>query len=314
MTPEAAASDLGITAERARKLLASARQRLRSHRRQLLQAGGQTVEPTPVTSVNARFAVALAELGAVCNDPELLQRAQKVLRFLRQSHYTGDGGLMRIAPTSTRRGIPARGIDYATLLDALFRVYRHDLDPRHLVWAARLGREVLGNHSDTEGLLLEVPGKDRILTVPLYDPAMIVGNSAWGIIYGPLQRLHQLTGAEEFETARAAVAARLLEAFERNPLIHTDFGIASQAAQRDTLVCLDGPRDDPEFARLHRVVREPQFAGITVVHLDPVLSQALDLPGPGSVTRAIVRRGGEQTTTAATAGELRTLLEAPRPE
>ncbi len=311
--PEEAAADLGLSVEKAVDLLEAARQRLLVRRRELLDSDPDQVamESTRLTGLNARFAAALAELGAASGDEKLIDKSRNLLKHLQDNHYSAKAGLMRIPAAEGQRGIPARGQDYALLLDALFTTYRSDLDPAHLVWADQLSQELIEKCLDDDGLLQEVPAVDRLLPTPFYHFAMIFGSSTWGVLAGPLKRLHQLTGSEKLAAALATIEAGLVDSLQRTSLLHTDYGLSSLVSQTDTVVCLEGPKESPELQALHKVLREPAHHGATVVHLAPSLPATFKLPEPAETTRAVVIRGGEQIGVAATGEDLRRLLVGP---
>ena len=138
-----------------------------------------------------------------------MARAQETLATLRENHYSEQDGLSRIPERDGHRGIRARGFDYATLLRALFDVYRHDLDPAHLVWAEALAKEALAQLRDADGLLAETSEEEQFAGHAVYSGLMVFGESTWGTIYGPLARLFRLTGNPEFGQTASAIRARL---------------------------------------------------------------------------------------------------------
>lgn len=309
VAPADAAAELGITPVEATALLESARQRLLVHRRELLGHDKRDIEWTRPTHLDARYAAVLTELGAATSNDELLDRARSLLESIRKRSVS-ENGLMRLPAVEGRRGIAARGLDYATLLDALFRLYRHDLDSDLLVWAHELAVEALEKLADEQGLLQEVPADDRLLLTPNFSSTMIFGSSTWGTIYGPLTRLHLLTGSEKFAAILKGIDSRLVNPMTNRALLHTDFGVSALAALSGTLVCLDGPDGAAALADLHAVVSEPAHAGVTVARLDASLPGAFSLPKPTEKVRALVMRGGELVGQAANADDLRALLAA----
>lgn len=194
-TPESVAPELGLSPENARELYESARKRLLVHRQELLATEEHPTGAHRPAALAARHASALLELAAASGKMELVAKARDILIEVKRSHAETDR-LMRIPKMQGRRGIVARGIDYALLLEAVFRLYREDLDPKHLVWANRLAAEAFSYLKNKEGLLLEAPYDDTILKIPSYSSHMVYGNSTWGTIYGPLARLHQFAGSE----------------------------------------------------------------------------------------------------------------------
>lgn len=311
MTIPELALELEIPAAAVTERLASVRKRLLVHRQELLGEKGNRIEKTYPLSLMARHVAALTSLGLATNNQELLKRARNQLDAVRKT-FVLEGGLMRIAPSEGRRGIPARGNDYATLLDAIFNLYIHDLNPADLTWAHGLAQEALEKLKTEEGLLRETPIKDRILLPASHSSQMVFGSSTWGLIYGPLARLNLLTGSEELAAALTEIELRLAQSIPQNTLSHSDFGIGAMTRLADTLVCLDGPAEAP-LEELQGVLKEPANRFLTVVRLDPTLPSAFSIPEQSGTVRALVMRGGKLVGEASTAEELRTLLAAPSP-
>jgi uncharacterized protein YyaL (SSP411 family) len=305
------ALELGIPAAAVTERLASARNRLLVHRQEMLGEEGTRIEKTHPLSLMARHVAALTELGFATHNQELLKRARVQLDALRKK-FVLEGGLMRLAPAEGRRGVPARGNDYAILLDAIFRLYLYDLNPADLTWAHGLAQEALEKLKTEEGLLREAPINDRILLPASHGSSMIFGSSTWGVIYGPLARLNLLTGSEELAAALTEIELRIAQSIPKNVLSHSDFGIGALTRLADTLVCLDGPAE-ASLEELQGVLKEPANRTLTVVRLDPALPSAFSIPEQSGTVRALLMRGGKLVGEASTAEELRTLLAAPSP-
>jgi uncharacterized protein YyaL (SSP411 family) len=220
---------------------------------------------------------------------------------------------MRIPASGGQRGIPARGIDYANLLDALFVLYRHDLEPSHLAWADALASEAITKLADPAGLLQEIPAASRLVDLPLYSPAMIFGGSTWGRIYAPLARLQALTGSPALAASVEAIANRLSPSFGEFPIQHTDFGVGVLSSLAKTIIVFDGSREDPILVELLAVGRKPAHARFTLIHLAPSLPSSFKLPQSGDSPRALLLRDGAQVGEARTAEELRALLASADP-
>ena len=215
----------------------------------------------------------------------------------------------RIPERDGHRGIRARGFDYATLLRALFDVYRHDLDPAHLVWAEALAKEALAQLRDADGLLAETSEEEQFAGHAVYSGLMVFGESTWGTIYGPLARLFRLTGNPEFGQTASAIRARLAPAAKTTPILHTDFLQGALSASIDTVVYLTGNRQSPGFESLHRALLEPRFASLTVVHLTDGLPASFQRPEDDEGTKAIVVQAGQALGTASDPAELAALLD-----
>jgi uncharacterized protein YyaL (SSP411 family) len=227
---------------------------------------------------------------------------------LKGRHFSAADGLMRIPAEGGRRGVPARGRDYAILLSALFDLYRLDLDPAHLVWAEELAREAFARLRDGNGLLRETPANDRVQPLPVHNTAMIFGLSTWGKSYESLERLFQLTGNAEFGDAADAILQRLTPALATQALVHTDFCQGGLVTARNCVVYLEGRPGEAVFDDLHGVLKQSPWGGVTILHLAPGLPESIKPPQAANRTRAVVMVGGEPVGEASNGSDLAALL------
>ena len=202
------ATAMGESPERTKALLEASRKILNTARQEALeQADASFIEQCRITSINANYVTALAELARTTGEASYITRAQAVLAYLKEHHYTEDTRWLRTPVAGGRRQVRARGQDYSMLLAAHFALYRVDLDPNHLVEAITIAEDARSALTDDDGLLRELPIGDRIGSMPIYSNTMLFGPSTWGTIYGPMERLVQLTGdellAESADTLRA---------------------------------------------------------------------------------------------------------------
>jgi len=119
-TIEAVAEDLGITADRAAVSLAEARSRLLAARSERVRPA---LDDKAVNAWNALAIRALAEAGAVLDEPRYLAAAEAAARFLLEELRDDSGRLLR----SWRRGRssgPGFADDYAATAIALFVLYQ----------------------------------------------------------------------------------------------------------------------------------------------------------------------------------------------
>lgn len=312
LTSAEVAAALGTPPAQTADLLEQARQRLLAQQHEILSpAGASFTDPTRITASNARTIQALVSTTRSTGDEAHLQRAQTLLRYLREHHYSPEGGLLRIAKSEDQDGVRARGEDYSALLVALFHIYRLDLDPTHLEWALTLAEEAIETLGTEDHLLLERPPGEAIGDFPLYSHAMIFGDSTWGTIYGPLVRLTQLApNSTAFPPIVDALHAHLLPDTDTLPLVHTDFLMALLIPLTDTVVQLEGIPGTPEFDSLHQVLLQAEFDAITIIHRQETLPEALraSLPPATGTAKARILVAGEALGDATSGPALQQLL------
>jgi uncharacterized protein YyaL (SSP411 family) len=307
-TPSQIAAATGQSAEDVTKLYDAACLRLLTHRKELVERSNSVfTEQTRITSINAHYLMALAEMAGVTGDSSYTTRAQAVLNHILTRHISEDGRLLRIAAAEGRRSVAARGEDYSTMLVALFALYRVDLDPKHMAVAQSLMEEAMEVLLDDNGLLAENPADERTTILPIYSTSMIFGGSTWGTIYGPLERIVQLSGSESLGAAALKLRAHLLPLAERVPMIHTDFLVSALVPLTDTVVYLTGEPGTPAFDDLHHLLLRHQYDGVTILHVAPGLPSAFALPQDTGVG-ASVRIAGQDAGKASMAAELERLL------
>lgn len=316
------AATLGKEAPDVAALLDAVCRRLLAQREEIQGRGNVPfMETGRVTATNARYANATAQFAALSGDSEWLRRSQALLQYMEAAHRAKDGALLRFPGLGNRRPIPARAEDYAALMEAHLEVYRADLDPAHLAGALDLLRALLANHLSRDGFITEAPKSQLVGEMPTYSDRMIFGESTWGTLYGPLTRLHQLTGDSAIEEVADKILrvnlSRLGVSSPTNDLLHTDFLNNAQIRLGDTVVYLRGVPGTPEFDALHAVLKDPRFWAVTPVHLGAGLPEAISSPvaPTGQTPTAHVRTGRQapQTTTDAPGLE-RLLQEALAPK
>lgn len=302
------ATALGESPEQTKALLESGRKILNTARQEMLeQADASFIEQCRITSINANYVTALAELARTTGEASYVTRAQAVLAYLKEHHYTKDAGWLRTPAAGGRRQVRARGQDYSTLLAAHFALYRVDLDPNHLVEAISIAEDARSALTDDEGLMRELPIGDRIGTMPIYSSAMLFGPSTWGTIYGPMERLVQLTGDELLAESADTLRAHLMTRAKAAAMVHTDFLAGALVPLTNLVVHLEGEPGTVEFDALHGLLLEPRFDAVTILHLADGLPETIKTAASGQ-TAATVYRGDAVAGKAATPEELELLL------
>ena len=308
LTAAETAEALKLNPDTTAQLLESGRKILLAQRQELIERSNLVLkDETRITSVNANYATALARLACITGDERYLTKAQSVLTYLRSRHYSPEGGLVRIGTVGGRRKIRARGIDYSSLIAALFEVYRMDLDPSHLIWAHTLAEEAIASLANEDGLLSECPVDEGISVSKVFSTSMIFSDSTWGSIYGPLERLNQLTKTQALNDWAETIRTYLLPLVAQYPMSHSDFLISSLVPLTDTVVLLEGDPGDAGFKDLHGLLLKPKHDAVTILHVTESLPAPLEATPTGK-PGATVLVGGQEAGKATTAAELRILL------
>ena len=222
----------------------------------LLAAREQRVRPglddKRLTAWNALMISALAEAGAVLEEPAYRDAAVAAAEFVLRDLRDADGRLLR----SYNRGrgkIGAYLEDHAFLLEALVTLYEATFDPRWFGEARALADTLLERFGDTErGGFFSVPDDHTLIArrKELDDAPIPSGGSS--AAYG-LLRLAALTGESRYEDA-ALGGIRLLHVVA--PQHPTAFGHLLQAIDFHHSVVKEVALVGPELRPLERVVRE----------------------------------------------------------
>jgi uncharacterized protein len=208
-----------------------------------------------LTAWNALMVSALAEAGAVLDEPTYLDAATACASFLLSELRDGDGRLLRTWKDGRAR-LDAYLEDHAFLLDSLITLYESTFEPRWYREAVGLAETLIAKFEDRErGGFYTTPSDRQELPVrrkDLEDSPTPSGNSAAALA---LLRLSLLSGEGKYERHALGVLRLLFGLAVRHPLA---FGHLLRAADfyvspvRE--VAIIGP--DPEAAALLRVVRE----------------------------------------------------------
>jgi uncharacterized protein len=228
-------------------------------RRRLYETRSRRVWPglddKRLTGWNALMLAALAEAGAVLEDPEYLNAARDCASFLTEQLRAGDGRLLRTWKDGEAR-IDAFLEDYAFLIDALLVLYESTFEVRWYHEALRLAGELIDRFEDRErgGFFTTAQGSDElpVRRKDLEDSPIPSGNSAAAFA---LLRLALLSGEGSYERHALGVLRLLFPLAARHPIAFAhllraaDFYLA-----RVREVAIVGP--GAEAAALVRVVRE----------------------------------------------------------
>jgi uncharacterized protein YyaL (SSP411 family) len=191
-------------------------------RRKLYEARSHRVRPglddKRLTGWNALMISALAEAGAVLEEPEYLEAASTCGAFLLSELQTADARLLHTWKDGEAR-IDAYLEDYAFLLDALLTLYESTFDVRWYREAIRLADQLAERFEDGErgGFFTTAEGQDElpIRRKDLEDSPIPSGNSAAAFA---LLRLALISGEGRYERHAMGVLRLLFPLAARHPL------------------------------------------------------------------------------------------------
>jgi uncharacterized protein len=228
-------------------------------RRRLLEARSRRVRPglddKRLTAWNALMISALAEAGAVLEEPRYIDAAVACASFVLAELRDGEGRLLRTWKSGTAR-IDAYLEDYAFLLEAMITLYESTFESRWYAEAVRLADALIDRFEDRErGGFFTTADDDHELPVrrkDLEDSPIPSGNSAAALA---LLRLALLSGEGRYERPALGVLRLLFALAVRHPLAFAHLLLAADfyvSPVRE--VAIVGPSE--EATRLLRVVRE----------------------------------------------------------
>ena len=191
-------------------------------KRRLMAARDQRVRPgrddKRLTSWNALMVSALAEAGAVLEQPRYLDAARACADFLLRELRTGDGRLLRTWKAG-RAHLAGYLEDHAFLLEALLALYEATFDERWFAEARALADVTIAHFADEErgGFFSTADDHEALVArrKDLEDTPIPSGNSAMAL---GLLRLARLTGEATYEERARGTIALLHPIAARHPL------------------------------------------------------------------------------------------------
>jgi uncharacterized protein YyaL (SSP411 family) len=265
----------------------------RSEIRELLRvARDRRVRPSlddkRIASWNALMIAALAEAGAVLEEPRYLEAAVAAAEFVWRELRDSDGRLLRSQGTA----IPGFLEDHAFLLEALLTLYEATFDERFFTWASELAETMLDRFHDSErgGFFTSALDGELLTRRKELEDQPIPSGSASAAL--GLLRLAALSGERRYEDAALGAIRLSTEIAPRHPTVfaHTlsalDFYLADIKE-----IALVGPDLEPFKRVVHSEFRphvvlagSPDGAASTV----PLLAGRS--PGEGGEPAAFVCR------------------------
>jgi uncharacterized protein YyaL (SSP411 family) len=225
-------------------------------RRRLYEARARRVWPglddKRLTSWNALAIAALAEAGAVLEQPRFLDAARDAADFVLRDLRDADGRLLRTYKDGQAK-LNAYLEDHAFLLDALLTLYQATFEPRWFAEARALADTTIERFADDErGGFFETSDDHEQLVArrkDLEDHPIPSGNSAAAL---GLLRLAALTGEYAYEERAAGVLALLHPIAAQHPQAFSNLLLAADfhlAPVREVALAGD------DTSELERVVR-----------------------------------------------------------
>ena len=257
-------------------------------RRRLLEARSERVQPgrddKVVAAWNGLAVAALADAGAILDEPEWIAAALDAAALLHALHAGSDGRLLR----TSRDGIAGRNAgvleDYACVAEGFLALHQVSADDRWLERAGVLLDDVLARFRDSEsgGFFDTADDAERLVLRP-QDPSDNASPSGWSAAVGALLTYAALTGSEVHRVAAEESLAALVPLVAQHPRF-AGWGAAVAEAW------LDGPREvavvgnpaDPATAALRRAAVLGTAPGAVVVTGPPGAAHPL-LAGRGLV-------------------------------
>ncbi len=205
-------------------------------RRRLYEARAERVWPglddKRLTAWNALAIAALAEAGAVLEQPRFLDAARDAAAFVLRDLRDADGRLLRTYKDGQAK-LNAYLEDHAFLLDALLTLYQATFEPHWFTEARALADTMIDRFADPDrGGFFETSSDHERLVArrkDLEDHPIPSGNSAAAL---GLLRLAALTGEYSYEERAAGVLALLHPLAAKHPhafanlLLAADFHLA----------------------------------------------------------------------------------------
>jgi uncharacterized protein len=210
-------------------------------RRHLLVSRGQRVQPGRddkiVAAWNGLAIAALAEAGAMLDEPEWVDAALAAAALVHELHRDADGRLLR----TSRDGRAGRNAgvleDLACVAEGFLALHQVSGEVAWLERAGALLDDVLGRFRDaaTGGFFDTADDAERLVLRP-QDPGDNASPSGWSAASGALLTYAALTGSDRHRTAAEESLAALVPLVEQHPRF-AGWGAAVAEAW------LDGPRE-----------------------------------------------------------------------
>ena len=249
------------------------------------------VEDCRVAQHNADYARALLRSGDLLGDSALVDQGKALLSHMRGRFYSEKGGLWRIPPQEGRRGVKARGIDYACLIAAVLECYRLRLDEADLVWAESLARELTLRLASDDSRVGEISVEEAIVKYPYENREMVLGASTWGVLFGSMEQLRRVSDDKRFGEVADTLSAFLAPWLAKRVVAQTDYAQGLMVLAQDRVALLHGS-DKELLDPLHRALRDHAFRGTVILGASGAQRKgSAEFPVPEGSGVTVVRNG-----------------------
>jgi len=239
-----------------------------------------------VTSWNGLAIAALAEAGAVLDEPPYLDAARAAAELIRDLHHDVDGRLLRTS-LAGRVGIPLAVLeDHADLAEGYLALHCVTGEAQWLRLAGDLLDQVLTRFGDGRGGFFDTASDAESLVSRPQDSTDNATPSGQSAAAAALLSHSALTGSATHRTAAEAALASSARLAERAPRYAGWLLVAAEALQAGPVeVAIVGSDDDPLRAALHRTalssaapgavmsVGVPDTAGVPLLADRPLLDE-----------------------------------------
>ncbi len=268
-SPEALATQAGLSVEEAQRRIASGRQRLLEAR---ARRPAPFVDRTVYTNWNGMFISAYLTAYRVLGRGDCRTFALKTLdRLLREAYDPARGPAHALADGEVR--VSGLLDDHCQLGVAALEAYEVTLEPRYLDAAEALMDRLLarfwdaetGGFFDTEAV--EGEGIMSLRHKPIQDTPSSSSNATAGLL---LSRLWAHTQREAYrEKAEALLKAFLTEGLSYGLFVSAYAQAVEVFLNHPLQVVIVGDRADPVTQALHRAALRPYRLGAAIIHMPP---------------------------------------------
>ena len=300
------AEKVGKSEPQTEQLLASAIEKIKSRRAEILEAGNSLqVESMSVLSTKSRLLTAMARTQASQPQESTLEAVNALGEEILANYQEESGHLLRTPSRENSRKSPAFANDYIVTIEALLEWYRVTWKPELLETSQKLTTILLNEFTSEDNFLVEAKVENSALTFPIFGWSMIFGPSTWGTAHGTLSRMLSL-GHEHPKLAAMLEATTPIQQFTlgQTPVTFTDYIIgAINNLDGYVLVVAEGEKDNQQ---LRNTLAQAQFDSVCTVVENSTFK---DFPSPGN-NAAILLKKGERIASYATTGEISSSLRA----
>ena len=326
--PERAAAAAGMSVADLEKDLAESRAALLALR---ARRTPPAVDRKILTSWNGMAIGSLALAGTALRRQDYVAAAERAAAFILARHRVGGGAaddpVLAHSSIGGHVGGPAFLDGYAYFIGGLLDLYDATLDPRHLLEADRLARQMLRRFGDPDGGAFFYVAAPAASAVPLpVRPRKLMDGSVpspVAVAWESLLRLADQTGAAELAEAASTQEKALARAVRAFPDGHRfALHVASRRLRPHVQITVVGPPAHEGTRALLHAIREHRGADAAVLLVDPsekgdrlraAAPLARDKPMHDGRPTAYVCRGRTCFPPVTEANNLEALLRAEAP-